>query len=81
MVEAAVATSIAAVGGIYGLFQSLHRRVTSVDTRLDHIELLIARDYVTRTEYLATQAKLEGHMIRIEEKLDRMLERKQRFSD
>ena len=52
-----------------------------MDSRIDHIELLVARDYVTRTEYLATQAKLEGHMIRIEEKLDRMLERQQRISE
>ena len=81
MVEAAVATTLAVIGGGYGLFQALHRRVTTVDSRIDHIELLVARDYVTRAEYLATQAKLEGHMIRIEEKLDRMLERQQRVSE
>ena len=73
VVEAAVATALGMIAGGYSLFQALHRRVSTVDNRLDKIELLLARDYVTRAEYLATQAKLEGHMIRIEEKLDRIL--------
>ena len=47
-----------------------------MDNRLDRIELSLARDYVPRSEFVATQAKLEEHMIRIEEKLDRMLERR-----
>ena len=61
------------------MIQALHRRVTTVDTRLDRIELGLARDYVTRQEFYKEHAKLEEHMIRIEEKLDRMLERHQRF--
>jgi DNA-binding ferritin-like protein len=38
----------------------------------------LARDYVTRTEFYKEHTKLEEHMIRIEEKLDRMLERQQK---
>ena len=75
MIEAWVTASVAVVGGIYGVIQALHRRVTSVDTRLDRIELCLARDYVPRSEFVMSQAKLEEHMVRIEEKLDRMLER------
>jgi len=45
---------------------------------MDRIELSLARDYVTRNEFINSQSKLEDHMIRIEEKLDRMLERSQR---
>ena len=80
MVEAAVAASIGVVAGGYSIFQALHRRVNHVDGRLDRIELSLARDYVPRNEFLASQDKLEEHMIRIEEKLDRMLERSQRLS-
>ena len=76
MIEAWVASAIAVIGGGYSIIQALHRRVTSVDTRLDRIELSLARDYVPRSEFVASQAKLEEHMIRIEEKLDRMLERR-----
>ncbi len=74
--EAWVASAIALIGGGYSVIQALHRRVTSVDTRLDRIELSLARDYVPRSEFVASQAKLEEHMVRIEEKLDRMLERR-----
>ena len=75
MIEAWVAASVAAVGGGYSVVQALHRRITHIDTRLDRIELSLARDYVPRSEFVASQAKLEEHMVRIEEKLDRMLER------
>ena len=75
MIEAWVTGTVAVVGGGYALLQTLQRRVTYVDNRLDRIELSLARDYVPRAEFIATQAKLEEHMIRIEEKLDRMLER------
>jgi len=77
VLEATVAASIAVLGGGYSIVQALHRRVTNVDTRLDRIELGLARDYVTRQEFYKEHGKLEEHMIRIEEKLDRMLERSQ----
>ena len=80
MVEAAVAAGLAVVGGGYTVITALHRRVSTVDTRLDRIELSLARDYVPRNEFIASQAKLEEHMIRIETKLDRMLERQQKAS-
>ena len=67
--------TVAVIGGGYAVIQALHRRVTTVDTRLDRIELSLVRDYVPRSEFVASQTKLEEHMIRIEEKLDRMLER------
>ena len=62
------------------MLSALHRRVSNVDTRLDRVELSLARDYVPRSEFIASQAKLEEHMIRIETKLDRMLERQQKAS-
>ena len=80
MVEAWVTASVAVIGGGYAVIQALHRRVTHVDTRLDRIELSLARDYVPRSEFVASQAKLEEHMTRIEEKLDRLVERSLRPS-
>lgn len=76
MVEATVAGIIAAIAGGYTVLQATHRRISNVDTRLDRIELSMAKDYVPRAEFVASQTKLEQHMIRIEEKLDRMLERR-----
>ena len=80
MVEAAVAGALGLIAGGYTIIQAMHRRVTVVDTRLDNIELTLARDYVPRSEFMASQEKLEEHMIRIEQKLDRMLERSQKPS-
>ena len=34
------------------------------------MELHLAKDYISREEYLSNQSKLEEHMIRIENKLD-----------
>lgn len=76
MVEAWVAASVAVIGGGYSVVQALHRRISHIDSRLDRIELNLARDYVPRAEYMASQEKLEEHMLRIEAKLDRMLERR-----
>ena len=66
--------SLAVIAGGYTIVQALHRRVTTVDTRLDRIELSMAKDYVSRTEYAADQSKLEEHMIRIENKLDTFIQ-------
>ena len=76
MVEAWITAVVALIGGGWGVVNGVHRRVTNVDTRLDRIELAMARDYVPRSEFVASQNKLEEHMVRIEEKLDRMLERR-----
>ena len=74
MVEAAVTAGLAVVAGGYSIVQALHRRVTTVDTRLDRIELAMAKDYVSRAEYISDQNKLEEHMIRIENKLDAFIQ-------
>ena len=55
----------------------MHNRITDVDRRVDGVELLVVRDYVSRNEFVIMQTKIEQHMVRIEEKLDRMLERPQ----
>ena len=75
MVEATVAGVIAVIAGGYTVIQGAHRRITHVDTRLDRIELSLARDYVPRSEFVASQAKIEEHLLWLEQKLDRMLER------
>ena len=76
MVEAWITAVVALIGGGWGVISGVHKRVTNVDTRLDRIELSLARDYVPRSEFVQSQAKLEEHIIRIEEKLDRLLERR-----
>jgi len=58
----------------------INNRINDVDRRVDGVELLVVRDYVSRSEFIVMQSKIEQHMVRIEEKLDRMLERGQQPS-
>ena len=70
MIEAIAGCVLALVGGGYTVITALHRRVSSVDNRIDRIELDLVRHYVPRNEFIASQTKIEEHMIRIEQKLD-----------
>ena len=74
MVEAAVTAGIAAIAGCWSIMQGVHRRINYFDTRLDRIELSLVKEYVSRSEYIADQSKLEEHMIRIENKLDTFIQ-------
>lgn len=78
MIEPIVVAAVAVVTGGYTVLSALHRRVSNVDNRLDRIELTLAKDYLPRDEFMASQKKLEDHMVRIEEKLDRFIEVAQR---
>ena len=40
------------------LTNRVYNRVNEVDRRIDKVELLIVRDYVSRSEYLDVQAKI-----------------------
>ena len=78
MIEPIVVAAVAVVTGGYTVLSALHRRVSNVDNRLDRIELTLAKDYLPRDEFMVSQKKLEDHMVRIEEKLDRFIEVAQR---
>lgn len=70
MIESAVTGIVAAVAGGWAVLNGIHKRINTFDSRLDRMELHLAKDYITRDEYLSNQSKLEEHMIRIENKLD-----------
>lgn len=80
MIEATVSAGIALVAAMAALTTRINNRINDVDRRVDGVELLVVRDYVSRSEFIVMQSKIEQHMVRIEEKLDRMLERGQQPS-
>lgn len=59
MLEAIVAVAIAATTGLAITIR-----------RIDAIELKVAEKYITRTEVEKTMERFEGHLVRIENKLD-----------
>ena len=72
MLEAVVTLSIAAFTGMSVLTQRLHTRINELDKRIDKVELRVASEYVTKTELSAIMERMESHLIRIEEKMDKI---------
>ena len=73
MIEAAVAAAIAAVPGLGVAWGRVNTRITDMDNRLDRMEVRIAERYVQRQELFAVLEKVEDHMIRIENKIDKIV--------
>ena len=75
MIEAAVTAGVARLAGMAALTNRLHGRISSLDNRVDRVELYVAQNYVTKEDYFKQMQKLEDHMIRIENKLDQFIQR------
>ena len=72
MLEAIVAVSIAVSTGIGAVLTRQSQRLLDLDKRMDDIALRVAERYITKNELSEVMRKMEGHMIRIEDKLDRI---------
>jgi hypothetical protein len=79
MIEASVSAGIAVIAGVSAVANRLHNRINSVhnriselDNRIDRLELYFAQNYVNKGDFVVALEKMESHMIRIEEKLDKL---------
>ncbi len=73
MVDAVAAVAIAVLSGLGMVTQKLHNRINELDARLDGVELRIASEYVTKTDLNEMVERVEQHMVRIENKLDKII--------
>ena len=73
MIEAVVPIVIAGATGFSVLITRLHSRVSALDSRVDRFELRVASDYVSKTDLNEIVDRVEAHMIRIENKLDKII--------
>ena len=73
MIEAAVSFGIALCAAAAAVANRLHSRVTEPDKRVDKAELLMAQTYVNKQEYFQALDKIEAHMVRIEEEIDKII--------
>lgn len=73
MIEASVSAVVALIAAGAALTNRLHSRINELDRRVDAFELRVATSYVPQEQFNDTMTKMEGHMIRIENKLDQML--------
>ena len=68
----AVSIGIAAVTGMAAITTRLHGRIHELDKRIDQVELRVAEDYVSKEDLLSMMDRVEGHLIRLENKLDKL---------
>ena len=72
MVEVAVSIGIAAVTGMAAITTRLHSRIHELDKRIDQVELRVAEEYVSKEDLVQMMDRVEGHLIRLENKLDKL---------
>ena len=72
MIEFGLPVIIAVVSGLGAITTRLHNRIHELDRRLDHTELRIAENYLSKAEFSSALERVEQHMVRIENKLDRL---------
>ena len=72
MWEAGIAIGVATVTGVSALTNRIYARVSELDKRVDRIELRIADILFSKKDLSEILDRMETHMIRIENKLDKI---------
>jgi len=73
MIETVIPVVIAGATGFSVLITRLHQRVSVLDSRIDAFELRVAQSYVSKEDLNEALERFETHMLRIENKLDRII--------
>ena len=72
MLEAVIAIGVSTITAVAALTNRVYVRVHEMDRRIDKIELRIAEQYVSKSDLSEILDRMETHMIRIENKLDKI---------
>ena len=72
MWEGAVAAVIATITGAAALTSRVNSRINELDKRVDQMELRVAENYVSKADMEILIDRVEGHLIRLENKLDKL---------
>ena len=73
MIDAVVTVVIAGLSGLGVITGRLHSRISDLDSRIDTLEVKLAEIYVAKADLSDITDRIEAHMIRIENKLDRII--------
>ncbi len=63
---------IAAMTGLSVLTSRMYNRIHELDKRVDQVELRVAEQYVSKADLEGMLDRVEGHLIRLENKLDKL---------
>lgn len=72
MLEVVIPAGVALATGVSVLITRIHSRVYELDRRVDQFELRVAEEYLTKSDFSSALDRVETHMVRIENKLDRL---------
>ena len=72
MIEPITTATVALVSGGFILMGRVNTNIKELDRRIDRLELRVAESYVSKSDFTAVLDRVELHMTRIEEKLDRI---------
>jgi len=72
MVEFVLPVALAAVTGLSVLSSRMYNRIHELDKRVDQVELRVAEQYVSKADLEGMLDRVEGHLIRLENKLDKL---------
>ena len=75
MVESLVSAAIAVITGGFVLTARIQSQIKELDKRVDGVELCVATSYVSKQDLQVILERMENHLNRIEEKMDRLVER------
>ena len=73
MLEAIIPSAIALITGTAVLTNRIYSRIMSLDRRIDAVELTMAQAYVSKGDFKIVLDRVEAHMLRIEDKLDKIV--------
>jgi bacterioferritin (cytochrome b1) len=76
MIEPFVPLVVAAATGFAVLTSKIYSRISLLDSKVDKIELRVVQDYVTKGDFNNALTRMEGHLIRMEDKLDAIAQTK-----
>ena len=76
MIEPFIPALVAVATGVAVLFNKVNQRVTQLDHRVDKLELKLVESFTTKQDFNAAMVRMEEHMIRIEDKLDKLVDKK-----
>jgi len=75
MIEPFVPIFVAIGTGFAVMTSRIYNRISTLDNRVDSIELRMVQEYVSKNDFAAAMERMEGHMVRIEDKLDSLVTR------
>ena len=75
MIEPFIPILVAVGTGFAVLTSRIYSRISNLDSRVDSIELKVVQEFVSKDDFSGAMERMEAHMIRIEDKLDNLVNR------